>query len=111
MRRSGAGNGWRLVEVGGKFEVHRPDGSPVPDPFGGGYPALFATRSDALRAMPNPYESAEDSRKLVAWLAKSEKADQFNDELARIVGPTPLQALLTPLPVIADAAWRATQPK
>ena len=55
----------------------------------------------------NPYKSDEDLRALVKWMAKQREADRFNDELVSIIGSTPLQALITPLPVIAEAAWRA----
>lgn len=68
---------------------------------------------------PNPYESAEASRELVAWMAdKREYRDKFqyeleNDLLTERDGtwgyPVSLFYLTAPLPVIAEAAWRAIQ--
>lgn len=78
---------------------------------------------------PDPFESAADSRALVAWLALPENWriwNQFFDKLKHLVdiestwidgytGPvyssSDVKAIMTaPLPVIAEAAWGAIQP-
>lgn len=66
---------------------------------------------------PNPYDSTEDSRALVAWLAAdNERWSEFRQELVSIWvsvnGDDLLRFTLTaPLPVIADAAWQVIQEK
>lgn len=73
---------------------------------------------------PNPYESAEDKDKLVAWLAADDaRWKEFDDRLLMALSLQPLvgfdstnvgflrmvrrMAMTAPLPVIADAAWLA----
>lgn len=74
--------------------------------------------------LPDPFTDAADSRALVAWLRSEASSQVFDDEIFasaickkldlskeeftyRDVMKTFWDAMTAPLPVIADAAWRA----
>lgn len=67
--------------------------------------------------IPNPYESAADKDKLVAWLAKQERHVQqrfifaVRDETTDVDLCYELRIMTAPREIIADAAWMAIQEK
>lgn len=69
---------------------------------------------------PDPFKSAADSRTLVAWLTADAAQNCFRrrrfieiltGEIRSFYFGDILDAMTAPLPVIAEAAWRAIQPK
>ncbi len=84
-------------------------------PNGFSLPEWVSHFGESRQFAPNPYESAADSRALVAWLATCGSRVQLSFVYV-ITGRRDgyhygniIEALTAPLPVIADAAYAAIQ--